>query len=438
MPMAKFTFDFEWIDPGAAKGAELRATWASLHLSVDGEKITELVDRVSRSVRTDVFVPIYPVAEWLVTRWWFLLYEIERHGPLDSGDYDDRHGLRRAGEGFALPAVSFVPTGGAVRVEWTPIRLERQNIEFTSRGVAYVEIEDFRASVLQFVTAVVKRLHEFEITGTLLQEELEAITRTTPEEEEFCAAAAALGLEPYAIAGSDANRIVSVANELPRSVIGEFFAAAEFPRLGDQAKQLLSGIEATRSNPANLVQLKELKRRTQVMFPEGRPWAQGYEVARTLRLQLGMDGMKLNSVRMLGSALQVEAAELEKAVSIVLSRDAVLDAVVDVNESSSPGFALARRSEPTKLFALCRALFEYLVTPEKHPVIVTRSRSERQKRNRAFAAEFLVPATTLRDVLPRPVLTDEDVDDLAEQFGVSAAVIRHQIENHALAALTND
>lgn len=175
------------------------------------------------------------------------------------------------------------------------------------------------------------------------------------------------------------------------------------------------------------------------MFPEGRPWAQGYDVARTLRRQLGMDGIKLNSMSMLGSALQVDAAELEKAVSIVLGRDAPLDALVDVNESSnSPGFALAPRSEPAKLFALCRALFEYLVAPEKQPVIVTRSRSERQKRNRAFAAEFLVPASTLRDALPRQVLTDEDVDDLAEQFGVSAAVIRHQIENHALATLTNE
>jgi Zn-dependent peptidase ImmA (M78 family) len=74
-------------------------------------------------------------------------------------------------------------------------------------------------------------------------------------------------------------------------------------------------------------------------------------------------------------------------------------------------------------------LFEYLVAAESQLLIVTRSHSERQKRNRAFAAEFLVPAKALRGALPRRVLTDEDVDDLAEEFGVSAAVIRHQVEN---------
>jgi hypothetical protein len=131
----------------------------------------------------------------------------------------------------------------------------------------------------------------------------------------------------------------------------------------------------------------------------------------------------------LGTAMRVDVAELEKAMSVVLRGDAVLDAVVDVNECGSPGFALARRSEPSTLFSLCRALFEYLVAAESQLLIVTRSHSERQKRNRAFAAEFLVPAKALRGALPRRVLTDEDVDDLAEEFGVSAAVIRHQVEN---------
>ncbi|MGH9320356.1 MAG: ImmA/IrrE family metallo-endopeptidase, partial [Vicinamibacteria bacterium] len=352
-------------------------------------------------------------------------------------DYDDRHSLRRAAEGFALPAMTFAPAGGNVRVEWSPIDLERQSIKFTERGVAHVATQDFCDSVAQFLRAVVKRLHEFEITGTLLEDEFDAISNATPDEEEFCAAAAALGLEPYAIIESDANRIVTVAKELPTSVLLEFFAVAEFARLQEQAAQVLRGIEVTRSNNADLEPLKHLKKKIQIPLANQRPWAQGYEYARALRQHLGIDGVKLSSMSSLGNALQVDDAELEKAVSFVLTRDAALDAVMQVNERNSPGFALAAPGGSAALFALCRALFEYLIAVGEQALIVTRSRSERQKRNRAFAAEFLVPAAILRDVLPRPVLTDEDVDDLAEQFGVNASVIRHQVENHSLASITD-
>ena len=212
----------------------------------------------------------------------------------------------------------------------------------------------------------------------------------------------------------------------------------EFSHLQEEAKQILSGISATRSNQANLERLKGLRHEVRIELPNTLPWAQGYDFAKQLRQQLGMNGVKLNSIRALGSALQLDVEELLKAVSFVLRREAGLDAVVDVNNRNSPGFALVQRSEPATLFALCRAMFEYLMAPDRQPLIVTRSRSERQKRNRAFAAEFLVPATALQDVLPQHDLTHEDIDDLAEQFGVSAAVIRHQIENHGLSNLTNE
>lgn len=432
--MAKLKFDFEWIDPAAAKGPELRATWARLNITVDDESVTRLVDQTSRSVRNGVFMPLYPVAEWFVTRWWFLLYEVERRGSVDLQSYEDRHCLRHAGEGFALPCMSFTPTGPNVRMQWRPIQLEHQGIEFTESGSCYTEAIQFRDSVMELVNAVVKRLHEYDIADTLLQEELEAITRTDRDEEDFCGATAALGLDPYHIDSSDASRILSVAAELPPSVLPEFFNVADFSHLQNEAKQLLTGIAASRSNPSDLGVLKELRQQTRIEFGNTQPWTQGYGVARQLRQQLRMNGAKLNSIGALGDALHIDVSELSKSFSFVLSKTAALDAVVDVNNKNSPGFALAKKSEPATLFAFCRGLFEYLAAPDSHPLIVTRSRSERQKRNRAFAAEFLVPAEALREVLPEHDLTYEDVDDLAEQFGVSAAVIRHQIENHGLAS----
>jgi hypothetical protein len=86
-----------------------------------------------------------------------------------------------------------------------------------------------------------------------------------------------------------------------------------------------------------------------------------------------------------------------------------------------------RRLELCELPLPCRPL------SGQHRVrVVTRTQTEHQQRNRAFAAEFLTPAESIREHLPTDRLSDEDLEDLAQQFGVSF-VIRHQIENHGLA-----
>lgn len=40
--MSDIRFDFEWVDPGDAKGAELRATWARLSIAVGDQSVTQL------------------------------------------------------------------------------------------------------------------------------------------------------------------------------------------------------------------------------------------------------------------------------------------------------------------------------------------------------------------------------------------------------------
>lgn len=112
-----------------------------------------------------------------------------------------------------------------------------------------------------------------------------------------------------------------------------------------------------------------------------------------------------------------------------------MDALVATNSFQSPGFAVPSRRAEAIRFTFCRALFEYLTTPETQPLLVTRALSDRQKRNRAFAAEFLVPTHLLQEALPGHTVGDEELDDLAAKFGISSSVIRHQIENHELASL---
>jgi len=92
----------EWEDPCAAKGEELRATWCRLSIQIGQIPVTRIHDERLQTVREAVYCSAYPLAEWFAFNWWSLLNEIER--PWSAAE---RHNLRYAREGFALPNLEF-------------------------------------------------------------------------------------------------------------------------------------------------------------------------------------------------------------------------------------------------------------------------------------------------------------------------------------------
>ena len=69
------------------------------------------------------------------------------------------------------------------------------------------------------------------------------------------------------------------------------------------------------------------------------------------------------------------------------------------------------------------------------PSLLSSLTTERQAQSRAFAAEFLAPAVSLRRRIPGDYVEDERIDDLGREFGVSSELIRRQIRNHHLATI---
>ena len=51
-------------------------------------------------------------------------------------------------------------------------------------------------------------------------------------------------------------------------------------------------------------------------------------------------------------------------------------------------------------------------------------------------AEFLAPSSGLRSRISRPVVDADDIDELAEEFGVSPYTIEHQIATHQIARIS--
>jgi hypothetical protein len=194
---------------------------------------------------------------------------------------------------------------------------------------------------------------------------------------------------------------------------------------------VLEALSLGEGNPAELHGLKDLRRSLDTVTETagtGAPWTAGYAIATRVRKLLDLDGQPLASLEDIGRAIRSSADELEAAI-LSAPPSAPFDAVVGVNDRGSPGFVSAHQGARMR-FHLCRGLCEFLTGPGS--ALLTRAHSWRQARNRAFAAEFLAPAATLASQLSGVVAGEDDVDELAGEFGVPPFVIRHQLENRGV------
>lgn len=426
--MTELQIAFDWEDPAGARGPGLRATWARLEIAVGGRPVTRVFDSDNRTVRDYIYTPLLPIAEWFASNWWSLLFEAQNSTPRQG--FADRHNLRFAGEGFALPHLELLPDGRLTTLQWRPWRSTDARVSFLEAGTASIESVEFESCCRSFIESVLDRLRLLEVEQTYLDEEWARIVNASDDEVEFCRAAAALGVDPFAAGEQEANSILRAHDELAGQPVleQEFYLAADLGRLGNQLRQLKAGtcdLAATGSS----WRLDPLP-----VAVSCAPWEQGYQLAAEFRQRLGIKELKLSNFAQLVDKLAVGG----KAPPILrLASEFLFDALVHENIEGNMAFALdlKKKSDDVKSFALCRAVCEALVNGKKEPTgtrLITTSQTARQKRNRAFAAEFLAPSDLLRQEITSRVVGSDVIEALAEDFGVSPLVIQHQLENHDL------
>ena len=429
--MTDLRFEFDWESVSGSRGDELVATWARLAIRVGDETVTRVNDYRSRGLRDHVLIPLYPLAEWLAAHWWFLLYEVQSPG---REDYERRHSLRFGREGFALPDLSIEPSGAErTSLKWRPFDLPEARIGFTGTGSCDLDPERVRHSLADLIDTVVDRLDQQGIADTCLHQDWQAIQSADEEEAAFCIAAARLGQDPYAAEQPLSESIISIANRLPVHWQEEFFNVADARKLEEQARLLDEARALARDRAGHLESLISLRSATDKIHPRHAPWDQGYRVARSLRQRLGLAAEPLGSDADLAAALQIPDLGCAGFGEPGVRR--WFDGLVESADSGGPAF-LTTKSRPQQVrFAFCRALFEYLTAPDTPSAITTAARSDRQQRNRAFAAEFLAPADWLRERIVGTWTSADEMDEWAAELGVSAQVVQHQIQNHRLALI---
>lgn len=173
-----------------------------------------MIDQRVRSWRDYVVLPIYPLAEWLVSHWWARRLEPERSGAPDPVPFLQRHFLVHAREGFALPALSILPSGEWVQLRWQAEELPHQQISFPYSGKAWITAPEAQDALGGFITSVVERLDQQGIRETRLQDDWQAILNADTEEEAFCRCAGSLGLDPYSLPESYGEALIDLAAQV--------------------------------------------------------------------------------------------------------------------------------------------------------------------------------------------------------------------------------
>lgn len=430
--MSDFRIEVEWEEADGVQGPELRATWARLALLVDGETITKLLGH-SDTYRESVIVPLYPLAEWITLNWWQLFYEVPSSHRESVADYDSRHCLRAAREGYAYPPLTITPSGSVMELSWSPETLPNVGIEFIGSGTAEVEASSVIDAFEWLNNLVVTRLYESGIEGTLLQKEWDYLLNMDASEAEFCEAAGSLGLDPFRLEADVAEVIERAASELPSDIVEEFFDAVDVSRLSEEAGVIRRILSEVSDSDYSIEGFEDLHGCLADEQNGRRPWNEGYRLANMLRERAGLNGQPLSELGVISRAIDVDEDELEAGVREVPREASDFDAILGYNRQNSPGIGIRHGAPESIRFSFCRALCEITVDRNYRPALVTRARTERQKRNRAFAAEFLLPSRELRRRFRAGVITEDEIEMLSEEFGVNTLTVQHQLENHGIA-----
>ena len=202
------SFESDPIDQPAATDPVERATWCALRIRVGQRFASRILDRSLQSERTNLYLPAFPVAQWVVENWWSLFNELcpsDRVPPSVAGGaqlkWIRRHCLRSADSALMLPALYLFHDGQSLRAQWhsdIPGSMPNMPGEFIADGAEALEANLTQQSLANFVNDCLDRVAQIRDSRVhQLAEQWKAIEAADVEEQQFCSLAGRMGIDPY-------------------------------------------------------------------------------------------------------------------------------------------------------------------------------------------------------------------------------------------------
>jgi hypothetical protein len=427
-------FESDPIDQPAATDPVERQTWCALRIRVGQRFVSRILDKSLQSERTSLYVPAFPVAEWLVQNWWSLLNELCPWEAVPRSivkemqlSWSRRHCLRSADSALALPRLYVFSDGQSLRAEWQadlPDSMPNMPGEFVADGAEQLESNSAQASFASFINDVLGRVaHVAKDRVDELSNQWRAIQSADQEEQEFCTIAGRMGLDPYN-RNEMTDALTRFLEETPvrsqEPLMRDLTEVARPDSIGQQWSWIRDASQDLGLGPKPMELPFELPSR-RLPPPEF-----GYQLARDVRASADMGSESLRSI--------VEAVRpLIHGNFRIEDRNHIpghgILAIVGRSPSGDIVAAGPMRQHPhSQRFLVARSLYHALVTSAEGQRLVTRSFSWDQKASRAFAAELLAPQRALVARLGTTTADLQTIESLGKEFGASDILIEKQLE----------
>ena len=410
-------YSAEWLGEASNAAPEERATVADFRLWLNDQNACLHLENGVASDR--VTISLYPLAEGLARDWWTIF-----------GGRDREVSMMKHRSGYVTPDVRMMFDGAAFEMRADQRTYDNPGVSFWTTPGEVMSRREAELALGGFIGEVLARLKQEQMSDTSAALRWARVqeSRDDPEQAAFCEAAGALGLDPYRIEEGAAASIEAAGALFEGEPLTEFLAgSAEVNRIS-----LLEWVQVVERRAPYAARVGELRGMAQDIAARTpsrdleQAWSLGYRRARALRRLMSLGpGDRFVSFRRLAERLGASPAfEVTKPV----------DGVQALRSDRPDGVRIHLRSlgHPTRsgayLFGFTRAVGDAVCFPaETRAPINELHAAYRQAAGRAFAAEFLAPIDEIRS------MREDGRDNLsiANDFGVSTAVIDHQEENAA-------
>lgn len=376
------------------------------------------------TVRTEMRVAAFELAQWLVFNWWRLRWESER----PTASWRESHRLSSIGGGTVWPDITFASDLQAVSIISVPTEdVAIEPVQYISPATEErVTVDAFEVGINTFLDLVARRLRDMQVADSDSTTFLELLDVLRTEQLD---AEVAGYRRMEATLGFDADQ----APEHLILMVGKFadswgengtreVAASSSPSL---VGGTLSGIE--NANLPNVVVNFESLKGTDCnlnKFPNREPYEVAVTAAKRVRKHWNLGQKKIDN-DFLAKYLNVPKDRL-----LALEAASLPIGLAKSSEKPTTWHASFRKRHPTsRRFEVCRLIGDYLVAPRSDRLLsMTDTRTARQKFQRAFAQELLAPADQLFEMVGT-YPDDDSIETAAKHFEVSPQLVATALVN---------
>ena len=425
----EFAVAVTWLEGPQGDPLE-QSTFGEITITVSGEVATTVEDLFARSVRPGVRGGAYELAVWFAENWWRLRWEPETKAI----DWRLSHVVAAVGGGVAWPDITFASDGVHVLVHARDTSFGKgAPVRYLRAVDANIRAPTFEAGIGEFIELVLARLSSLRVA----EADLNACWKRTVAERQdpLCSAdrrlEALLGFDPdeapdELVAALQADSVVA-----GRGAVDEIAAAAK----ARASETLRDAMDRARSSDVRIrVQSVDDIVAQFRAPPVDLPWQRARSAARLVRSVWGIDPGPVPDVK-LSDVLSVPASVFTR----ILPNPLALAVGLRTNHGTNDLSVVMRSRVPAgRRFELMRLVGDHIAAADDDRLLpVTAASTDRQKFQRAFAQEFLIPFEELSERLGRPRqgeadIEDDDIEEIAKQYEVSPLVIRTVLVNRGL------